>query len=152
MNPRSTYETKQQLISNKHYKKHHTVDLSNKTTTNLPHFKCLIMFKTKSSLLFIQRVDLVLFTVLFFCFPLWRHIFKFRVQFPLQVGFLIGIHGFVFLPTPGIKNAFFAYSHPSVRLGFVSTAVHLGKGLGQSDQRKAQNFTRQKCLTLKLSF
>lgn len=102
-------------------------NLLNKTITIFTHLNCLVLFKTQVFSSVHHSADLVTlaFLVLGLCFPLCCHIFQFRVQFSLQVSFLIGIHGFVFLPTAGVENTFFAYSHPSMRLGFIPTAVNL---------------------------
>lgn len=107
------------------------------------HFYCLILFKNKVSSYVNYRVDLVSLTFIlfvFFWFPLWWHIFQFRVQFPLQIGFLTGVHGFVSFPTPGVKNAFFAYSHPSMRLGFIPTAVNLKRVNSMTIRSENHNF------------
>lgn len=48
----------------------------------------------------------------------------------MQVGFLIGVHGPVLPPTPSVKHPFFANSHGSMSLGFVSTSVDLKRSLG----------------------
>lgn len=68
----------------------------------------------------IQQLSVILFR-----FSLCSHVFQFGVQLPVQVGFLIGVHGHVFPPTPSVKHPFFANSHASMRFGFVSTSMHL---------------------------
>lgn len=83
----------------------------------------VIQCKEKVSRIFIAGS--VSFTVLFFRSSLWRHVLQFRVQFPVQVGLFVGVHGRILLSAAGVKNPFLAYSHPSVRLCFIATAVNL---------------------------
>lgn len=68
--------------------------------------------------------------VIVFGFSLCSHIFEFTVQLPMQVGFFIGVHGQVLPPTPRVKHPFFANSHASMSLGFVSTSVDLKRSWG----------------------
>lgn len=137
LNTDDSWNVTADFFSNERYRRQHTVNVIKRDNYDFQNIR-FVSLCAEESLHLCYRADLVSLTVLLFWFSLWCHIFQFRVQFPLQMGFLIGVHGCVLPPAPGIQNTFFAYSHPSMRLGFIATTVNLKR---VQDIRETQNLT-----------